>query len=254
MNSVVTRFALVTALSAATHLTTSLLAQEGFPPIAVTSRYQVKFEKSGDMTAAMKEYNQVLRKAGSERYYAVWRSQTGEASLLVMSFHKNWADLDYSGNNDPKMKPYMAEINSIGSRLNTCVTTGTRVMQEVRTDASLPPAPTIPKMVFVFTGYAQSGKLDEVLALIKSDLLPAVKAAGRKTFLVMTTRFGGSTREFQIASDMDGWSMYDAPIAVRKAMGDDRYEAYLKKMRALLTDGRYDVYRYDENVSYQPAK
>ena len=51
---------------------------------------------------------------------------------------------------------------------------------------------------------------------------------------------------------MDSWADLDGMSPIVKAMGADAYQTYLKKIRPLMQDAEYNVYRYQPELSYRP--
>jgi hypothetical protein len=49
---------------------------------------------------------------------------------------------------------------------------------------------------------------------------------------------------------LDTWADFDQSNPIRKALGEDKYRTFADKMNTLLEDYRYDVYRFDPELSY----
>jgi hypothetical protein len=218
------------------------------------TRYTLKSDRTGDMAAAIKEYNELLKKAHWDRSYTIWRSATGPGEMVRVDYYSKWADLDANVGRDPKMKEYQADLARITTRINESFVTTTRIIDVVNQKASLPSPAEMPKMISVWTAHVKQDKMREAVDLETNEYAPAVKAAGLKVYAFAVTRYGGPANEIRSTTGMDNWATFDQANPVRKAMGDDKYRAFSAKMDPLLEDYRYDVYRYDAELSYTAAK
>jgi hypothetical protein len=228
--------------------------QAPFPPIRVSSRYIVKAERAGDLTSAIKEYNAILKKMNWPTTYSVWRSQSGPAELIRVSYYEKWADLDKTMAQDPKAKEYQADLTRLTQRINQCFESATREIESVDRQASTSRPAEPPKMLMVWTAHAKSGKLQEVIQAERSEYAPAAKATGAKSYVFCTARYGALSNQVRSTMSLDGWADIDTPNPVRKVMGDEKYRAFTEKMNALLEDYRYDVYRLDPDLTYVAGK
>ena len=217
-----------------------------------TTFYKINPGRVGDFQAAVKEYNAVLAKASYDKPYAMWVSQTGDREYALVSYHAKLAELDMLRADDPKLKNQQADLTRIAARINQCAQESRRSVGEVDKDLSLPPSKEMPKMVSVLRIHLHPDKVDEYLALVKSELMPAVKKSGVKAYSVVRTRYGGSRAEIVSAVGVDSWADLDGMSPIVKAMGADAYQTYLKKIRPLMQDAEYNVYRYQPELSYRP--
>jgi len=117
---------------------------------------------------------------------------------------------------------------------------------------SLPFTKAVPKMVSVLRVHLHPAKVDEYLALAKSELLAAVKKSGVKTYSVARARYGASRAEITSVLGIDSWADLDETSPVAKAMGADAYQKYLNKVRPLMQDVDYNVYRFQPDLSFLP--
>src|SRR3979411_2303105 len=76
------------------------------PNLRSITRYRVKPDRVGDFAAAIKEFNAVLKKGGSDKPYTIWISQSGPREYLQIRYYTKWAELDFT--RDPKMKEQAA--------------------------------------------------------------------------------------------------------------------------------------------------
>ncbi len=222
--------------------------------IRAITRYTLKSDRTGDMAAAIKEYNDLLKKAHWDKPYTIWRSATGEGEMVRVEYYTKWSDLDSNLAADPRMKDYEADRIRIAARINESFINTTRIIDVVNQKASLPRTGEMPKMLQVWTAHVKQDKMREAVDLETNEYAPAVKSAGIKTYVFSVTRMGGPANEIRAATGIENWAALDQPNPIRKAMGDEKYRAFSAKMDTLLEDYRYDVYRYDSELSYTPVK
>jgi hypothetical protein len=229
-------------------------AQTPRPPIRTATHYTVKSERAGDLSAAIKEYNEILKKASWDKSYTIWRSSTGPTEMVLVSYYDKWADLDSTRANDPKLKEYQVNLSSIARRINESFSSSARVIESVDRQASTPMSKEIPKMIRVWTAHVKEGKMKEAIDLERNEYAPAVKSAGIKAYVFAIARYGAPYNQIRASQGFDSWADLDTPNPIRKAMGDEKYAAFSAKMNALLEDYHYDVYRFDSELSYLAAK
>ena len=223
------------------------------PNIRSSTSYTVKPDRVGDFTGAIKEYNALLKKARYDKGYTMWLTASGPVEYRVVSYSSKWAEFDVSRNTDPKLKDVQVELTAIARRIMSCVEKYDRVLMQVNTALSLPRQAEPPKMIQVVTVRIHPDKLDDYLALMKSDVFPAIQKSEIKTFSVSQGRFGAPPYELRIAIGMDKWADVDgAPPMVKAMGGQDRFNAYLKKSRPMTSFAEYDISRYMPELSYWP--
>jgi len=215
--------------------------------------YRVKPDRIGDFQAGVKEYNAVLQKAGSDRYYSMWTSLTGLNEYARVDYYSKWAELDITVALDPKLKEQAVDLQRIGNRIIQCTESSHRIIEEVLPDLSLPVAKEIPKLVRTFRTRVRPDKVNDYLALVKSEILPAIKKSGVKDYSVAQARYGAPTTEFLSVVGLNKWADLDEPFGVQKAMGAEEYRQFLSKIRPLVLENEYNVYRFERDLSYMSA-
>ena len=236
----------VFALTVAAALVTSAFAQQG--NIQTVAFYTIKPDRVGDFQAAVKEYNAVYAKAGSTRYSSLWLSLTGPRTYAVVSYYEKWADLD--AGTDPKLKDVAGDVARINMRINACIESSHRIINEIQPDLSIQKATDMPKMVRVLTTDVRPEKFREYLALVKSDILPAYQKSGVKLYEFSETIYGGSNTEVTSVVGMENWAELDGGFGVEKSLGKEGYEAIRAKVRPLIVRAEYDEYRFQPELSY----
>jgi hypothetical protein len=211
--------------------------------------YKIKSEKFADWSAARREYIDLLKKAGSTRYHTQWTSLTGDAELAIVSYHQKFAEFDEP---DPALKAVEADYARLVARFQACVESRTRVIDVIQPDLSVPAGPQIPNVVSVLRTVVKPEKINDYIALVKSELLPAVKKAGLKEFSVARSRYGQPNSQFSTVTGIPNWAWLDSPSPITTAMGDEAYQRFLAKLRPMIDSSQYDVYRYQPGQSYAP--
>ena len=223
------------------------------PNIRSSTNYTVKPDRVGDFTGAVKEYNALLKKAGYEKGYTMWVTASGPVEYRAVSYSSKWAEFDVTRNTDPKLKDVQVELTGIGRRIMSCVEKYDRIIMQVNTALSLPRQAEPPKLIQSVKIRIHPDKVDDYLALLKSDMFPAIQKSGIKTFGVAQARFGAPPYELRITVGMDNWAELDEVPALVKAIGgQDRYNAYLKKARPMTSFAEFDISRYLPELSYRP--
>jgi hypothetical protein len=238
----------VLAIAAVTLAISPARAQQG--NIQGIRFYKVKIDRVADFLAATKEQAALMKKAGSDRYYSVWRSLTGETEYAKVDFYGKWADLGRG--EDPKMKDVAAEYQSVFNRITPYLDSSRRIIDEVLPEYSLPPSGDIPKMIRVLRTKVRPEKLGEYMALGKSEILPAIKKSGVKFYNVSQVRYGESTSELVSVTGFNSWADLDGEYGARKGMGEEGYQRFLAKMRPLIIDSQFDIYSLVADSSYLP--
>lgn len=238
----------VFAMAAAVSLIAPALAQER--NIRAVRFYRVKPDRVGDFRAAIKEYTGIVKTGGSSRFYTTWVSLTGPNEYLRVDHYAKWADLDVVA--EPKLKEQAADLQRIGIRIIQCTESSERIIEEILPDLSLPMG-DIPKMVRTQLTRVRPDKINEYLALVKSDVFPAVKKAELKSYSIAQVRYGAPSSEFLTVSGLDNWAQLDERRGIQKAMGEEGYQRFLAKIRPLVLAVEYNMYRFEPDLSYLPA-
>src|SRR5581483_11302903 len=178
------------ALGLALSVATSTFAQQPAASIRSVTYYTVKTERAGDMAAAIREYNEVLKKARYRNSYTIWRSVTGPSDLAKVDMHQKWSELDQNAADDPQLKEYRPDLVRISARIGESFSSIRRVIEVIDQDLSLPRPEELPKLIAVWRLEIKPAKAQEFRDLVKDYILPAQKAAGAKSFIFAQTRFG----------------------------------------------------------------
>ncbi len=229
------------------------LSAQQQPMIRSIVRFRLKPDRVNDFNAVMRERAALLKKAGSDRYFTVWVAQSGPREVAVVRYHQKWSELARS--RDPKMAESATAMANLTIRMNACVESVERMIDEIQPDISLPRQGTVPPFVRSGKLLAQPGKLNDVLAVLKEETLPAMKQGGATAWGVALTRFGAPTNEIHTHAGLSGWSELDQPSPIRKALGEEGFQKYVARMGSMLTSAEYTIYLLSPEMSHMaPAQ
>ncbi len=235
-----------------TLVASTALAQTSEPKLRSAAFYTIKTDHIADFLAAAKEWTALMKKGESERYFSFWSSQSGPSEYVLVSNHKQWAELDAGA--EPKMKEMAAQVATLRARIGNCIQSSRRVLASLEADLSIPMGNAEPpSMVRVIRTWVRPEHNDAFRALIKSDLLPAAHKAGLKLYSVARVRYGGSPYEYESVSAVANWAEMDGPAPLVAAMGEASYQKFLAKQRPMVSRQEYEMYRLMKDHSHIPA-
>ena len=107
-------------------------------------------------------------------------------------------------------------------------------------------------MIRVLVTQVRPDKVNDYLALVKSDILPAVKKSGAKDYSITQSRFGEPATVITSVLGFNNWAELDAGVGPQKALGKEGYAALLAKVTPLIVSSEYDIYRFQPDLSYLP--
>ena len=105
-------------------------------------------------------------------------------------------------------------------------------------------------MIRVLVTQVRADKVNDYLALVKSDILPAVKKSGAKDYSTAQGRFGEPNAVVTSVLGFNNWAELDEGIGAQKALGKEGYAGLLTKVRLLVVSSQYDIYRFQPELSY----
>ena len=230
----------------------AVIAQPAQPTIRSVTFYTIKADRIGDYLAAVKEMVALRAKAGSARYSSTWASLSGPREYARVTYSSKWAELDVVA--DPKMQPVAGQYTALLARFNATVESSRTVHSALDSELSLPlPAGDPQPLARVLRTWVRPDQVDAYRALTKSDVLPAFKRAGTKTYSTARTRFGGSTYEFSAVTGIDKWADLDSEAPLIKGLGGQAaYEKFMAKRATMVTRTEVEMYRFLKDQSYMP--
>lgn len=209
----------------------------------------VKMDQQDNWKASVKDLVALHKKAGVEDPFTVWESQTGPNQYAVVWYSKTFGDMD---KDDPKLKNYDSERKAIFAKLNGYTISLDHWIDEMQPDLWIRGA-NVPAMVRTGRTRVIPGKMDELTALFKEQLMPALKKGGVTDFGMAEGRFGTNGNEIHSYFGMSHMADLDGTGAAKKAMGDDAYKAFIAKVTMLTEGTAWDLWKFQPDLSYVPA-
>jgi len=210
---------------------------------------KVKLGQEESWKAAVKDYAAVVKKAGSDQGFTVWESQSGPAQHAVVWYSSKWKEINEQ---NPKLKPVEAEMARLFARLDTVTDSLETWIDEMQPDMMVR-SKEIPPMVRVGRTRVVSGKMDELKALLREQIVPAIKKSGATDYGVAVARYGTPSNEFHSYLGLNGWADLDGPIGTEKGMSAAEYKAFLDKVGPLIESTEWSMWKYEPELSYVPA-
>jgi hypothetical protein len=97
------------------------------------------------------------------------------------------------------------------------------------------------------------GTTEQLIANIKTDVLPALKKMNGVTLRASQTVYGGNADEFTIVSGFEKWAELDDTTALSTAMGAETFRKFEEKMQAIETNVEDYIVNYEAALSYYPG-
>jgi hypothetical protein len=244
-------FSLRGCLLAAIALTTFCAASWAQGNIRTVLFVKVKMGQEESWKAAVKDYAALVKKAGSEQGFTVWESQSGPTQHAVVYYSSKWKQL---GEQDPKLQSVEADVARMFARLDTVTDSLETWIDEMQPDMMIR-SKEIPPYVRVARTRVVSGKMDDLKALFRDQIVPAVKKSGATDYGVAVARFGTPSNELHSYLGLNGWGDLDGPIGVEKGMSASEFKAFQAKLAPLIESTEWSMWKYEPELSYfLPAK
>jgi len=208
-----------------------------------------KLDRMEEWIAAVKDYMATVKKSGWDQPLTAWASQTGPAQYAFVQYFAKWTDLDSYPSKElaTNLAPIMTKLRGSTLSLETWV-------DEMQPELTIP-GTELPKVVRTGRMHIVPGKLDDELALYKSDLVPALRKAGVTNFGIAVSRYGTPMNEIHTHLGLDGWTgLFDGSVGSQKVMSADAYKAYMAKATGMIEGIEYTIWRFQPELSYLPEK
>lgn len=210
--------------------------------------------KSG-MGAEWREFRQkealpLLRKGGVKEQTVSVMSQFGETGYLVVTPIENLAQ--YDGPSASVRVLGQEGATAFGAK-NTSFTDSTHAIAlETRPELSMPPAAGYQSKLFVVaTTTVAPGRTDDYENYVKTSLLPVIKQAAPKGFLLGRVAYGGQTNQYMSALFVDSWAdLQRYREAIRKAATAAKLGG---KTAGIVLGTENAIYRFVPELSIVPA-
>jgi len=210
---------------------------------------KVKADQEDNWKASVKDYVEMVKKAGSEQRFTVWESQTGVSEYAVVWYSAKWKEM---GEDNPKLKAVAAEQTAIFGRLNGETESVETWIDEMQPDLMIA-SKEIPPMVRTSRSRVVTGKMEEVKALFHDQVVPAIKKGGASDYGFAVARFGTPTNEIHTYLAMSGWGDLDGPMGAEKGMSAAEWKAFQAKLPSLIESTEWTIWKFHPELSYIPA-
>ena len=211
---------------------------------------KVKLDQEDNWKASVKDYAALVRKDGSEQQFTVWESQTGLHMYAVVWYSSTFKDI---GENDPKLKDSAADLATLFARLNGQSDSLEYWIDEMQPDFMIR-SENIPAYVRTARTRVLPGKMEEMRAVFRDQIVPAMKKSGASDYGVAIARYGTPTNEFHSYMGVNGWADLDGPVGTQKGMSASEWKAFLDKIGTLVESTQWDFWKYHPELSYLPPQ
>jgi hypothetical protein len=192
----------------------------------------------------------MLRKA-EVKEQDVWNTAVfGEGGYVIVTPITSLAQYDNPG---PAVRALGQEgARAFGAKASRFTESSHTVAIETRPDLSIPPSTSAqPKLAVVTTTTIVAGRDDDYENFIKTAVLPAVKKAAPKGYLVSRVAYGGNLNQYTSVVLLDNFADLQR---WREAFGKEATAAKLAvKSVGIVTSRENAVYRYVPDLSVTPG-
>jgi len=222
-------------------------AQTSTPTLLSIVRVQVKPDRAAEWREIEGKYTEAYQKAGGTVRF-VYRGADNPYEYLVVTSMPSYSSMD--GDSIYVKGSSAAAIASLSARRNQC-TTSVQVTYErpVPELAISTQGPSTAKVYRFVRTQVRPGMMDDYMALMKNELLPALKKGGVKDYRARRIEYGGSRDVITSRTGLSSWAELDGPTATEKALGKAGAAALLKKLGALATS-QYSLYTPVPEISF----
>jgi len=226
--------------------------------IQMTTHNKIRPGRVGEFRDVAAKLVALCKEAGCEQSWTVWAKQSGEREFVTVTNHKKWADLDVQPGDNPKFQPHLAEWRVLMARLNDTIESSSRVIGELQPDLSIQTGRAtsieqMPALARVHRVKVRQERMNDFMKLIKDEVMPGNQKGGVKWFGVFRSRFGAPANEVRTVTFLDKWAALDSPAPLRKALGEDGFQAMAAKWSTMVEEHTWDIVRFQKEMTYIPA-
>ena len=213
-------------------------AQMPSPAMVNVVRYEVRRDRIPEFEEVEKQIAASYKKAApNDQFRVVYRDVIGNtAEFWVLTPMSKFADRD--GENPYNKMATEQERAARGARLaqyiETVRTSIDRTMGEL--SVTSPGTPFPPAYVRYIRLRVRPGTTNQLVANVKTDVIPALQKMNGSELRVRQTLFGGNANEFTVAAGFEKWAQLDDAAALSKAMGAETFRKFQEKMQAIETN------------------
>jgi hypothetical protein len=229
--------------------------QMAAPTMLNVVHYRVKLDHIQEFQEVERQIAGSYKKAApTDQFRIIYRGTVGNATEFdVFTPMSKFADRD--GENPYNKMTTEQERLTRGARLN-------QYLENVQTSIDKPiaelsintaGAPFPPAHMHGIRVRVRSGSADEFSAVMKNELIPAIKKEGVKTLLARRTLLGGVIDDYNFAEGFEKWAEMDTPDTLPKVMGEEAFRKMITKINAVVTLREDTVWTYQADLSYYPG-
>jgi hypothetical protein len=244
---------LTAAFACAAILSVAAQAQVPLSGLRNVNRVVVKSEHVGEFMDIEKQLAAAVKKGGGA-WRSVWRSYVGQANeFMIISPLDNYAARDGQPAYVKGMEP--GPLAALMARRALCIESSRMTIERALSDVSFMTAGAAPPaMLRVTRTRVRPGMAEQYLALVKSDLAPALKKGGATAFRVRRVEWGGSRYDFTTSIPLEKMAELDGDSYLIKGMGQAGATQYTNKVGQLISYSEYWIYRYLPDQSIPPTQ
>ena len=217
--------------------------------------YRVKMDHLQEFLEVERQIAGSYKKAATtDQFRIIYRGTIGNATEFdVFTPLSKFGDRD--GENPYDKMTTEQERLTRGARLNQYLENVQTSIEKPVTELSIntPGVPFPPAYMHGIRVRVRSGATDEFSAVMKNELIPAVKKEGVKTLLARRTLLGGVISDYNFAEGFDKWSEMDTPDTLPKIMGEEAFRKMITKIDGVVTLREDTIWRYQADLSYYPG-
>jgi hypothetical protein len=228
--------------------------QTAAPAMLNVVHYRVKVDHLQEFEEVEKQIAGSYKKAApTDQFRVVYRGIVGNTmDFEVLTPISKFADRD--GENPYSKVGTEQERLTRTARVQQYLENVQTTIEKNLPDLSIntPGAPFPPAYVHLIRIRVKGGSADEFSALMKNELIPALKKADVKTLVARRTLLGG-VGDFYFAEGFQKWAEMDAPENLPKIMGQEAFRKMEDKLNQIVTLREDTVLRYQADLSYYPG-
>lgn len=191
-----------------------------------------------------------LRKGGIKQQTVSSQTVFGEAGYVIVTPIESLAQFDSPS---PILQALGQEgASAYGARAVRFIESGHYIALETRPELSSPPAQDYQAKLFVITTTTIApGRFDDYESFVKTALLPVIKQAAPKGYLLGRVAYGGQTNQYMSALFVDSWAELQR---YREALTKAATAAKLAgKTTGIVLGTENTVYRFQPELSILPT-
>jgi hypothetical protein len=232
-------------------LSVAAMAQTA-PTLLSVARVQVKPDRLGEWMDVERQYTAAYKKGGGA-LRVIYRNTAGNPyEFLAISDVPNYAALD--GKSPYAKGATETELARMAARRAQCTdavrTTYERPLVDLGFNSAGAPQPSI---VAVTRVTVRSDMVEQFMATVKNELVPALKKTGQTSLLARQVEWGGSRNVFTFRSPLGKFAELDGASPLVKGLGREG-AAKLGAKLSSMGNAEWMIYTYMPELSLQPQQ